>query len=80
MNEVLIYIILVMIAYDLSLHVFDFLRVRGAIGAKHPLGAYRLFDYLSKGDKEKRKKIYNLFWMIYWAIALILLIVYLIRN
>lgn len=77
--DILLYIVAAMIIYDFTLHVDDILEVYGKISkTKHPLGAGKLFNYLSKGNKVKKKKIYQIFWNIYWGIASLLIIIYII--
>ena len=69
----LLYILLAMIAYDFSLHLWELMFKQGILSMRHPLGAYRVFDYCSQSDPVQRKNIYELFWTVYWGIALILL-------
>ncbi len=73
------YIIGLMAAYDFSLHIFDLLHVYKKTKIKHPLGLWILLDYLSKGNKLKREKIYQIFWNIYWGTATILMVIYLVN-
>jgi hypothetical protein len=59
--EAIPYIIALMILWDFSLHVYDLLHVFDKTKSKHPLGAYLIYDYFSKGDQEKRKKVRQAF-------------------
>jgi hypothetical protein len=43
----------------------------------HPLGAYLVFNYFSKGDKKKREKVRQIFWTTYWGVAFVLISIYL---
>lgn len=68
-----------MVAYDFSLHLVELLRELGVIERYlHPLPVGKLFDWLSVRNKEKRKKVYQIFWSIYWGTASILAIIYLL--
>ncbi len=68
----ILYVVAFMILYDLILHIYDFFFNKTLLEDK-------IFNYFSKGNKTKRWKIYNLYWIIYWAIAFILLFIYLIN-
>jgi hypothetical protein len=57
----LLYLLAVMVFYDFSLHVFDLLHVYKITTISHPLGAYKIFNYFSKGDELKRKKVIKFF-------------------
>jgi hypothetical protein len=76
--DFILYILAGMIFYDFSLHVYDLLHAFKKTKAKHPLGAYLIFDYFSKGNEEKKAKVYQVFWTIYWGLAFILLLAYLL--
>lgn len=64
-----------MIFYDFSLHISDLLRAYKKPHG-HPLGIGKLFNKISEGDREKREKLRQVFWTIYWGIAFILLLLY----
>jgi len=80
MIEIIPYILAVMILWDFSLHIYDLLHVFNKTKAKHPMGAYLIYDYFAKGNQEKRKKVKQVFWTIYWGIAFILILIYLIAR
>lgn len=75
--SLILYLLLIMLLYDLSLHVFELLWRYKKTKLDHPFYVGDLFDNLSGGDKEKRQNIYQTFWTVYWAVAAILLISYL---
>lgn len=72
----LLYLLAAMIFYDFSLHVFDLLHVYKITTIRHPLRAYKIFDYFSKDDVLKRKKVYQIFWNIYWGSAFVIFLIY----
>lgn len=77
--DFILYIITIMIFYDFSLHIVDLLRSYKKIKRRmHPLPIGTLFDYISKGNIEKRQQIRQIFWNIYWGIAFILMLIYFI--
>lgn len=91
LQTVLLGVVAVMILYDLSLHVLGLLQEYGAIGGRksevggvlltpHPLEPGRLFDYLAQGSAERRRKVYQIFWTLYWITAFLLVIAAVIRG
>jgi len=69
-----------MIIYDFSLHLFEWLWGYNFTKLKHPFYVGDLFDHLSKGNQSKRQKIYQTFWVLYWGLAALLLILYLMLR
>jgi len=78
--EFLLYIAAIMIFYDLLLHLIDLKEVFKGKSKKPFFAIGYLFDYLSKEDKIRRETIYQIFWSIYWTIALSLILVYFILS
>jgi len=69
MKKVLLYILLIMIFYDLSLHI-----LRLILG----LNRARKLRYYWPTFLVGKERRYNLFWTSYWGIAFLLLSLYLL--
>lgn len=67
MKEIILYLLLIMIFYDFSLHL-----LRLTLG----LDKARKIKYYWPTFLIKRRKGYDVFWTTYWLIAFILLIIY----
>lgn len=80
MKTAIPYILAIMILYDFSLHIFDFLINKGITKMKHPFGVYLLKDYFAGDNQKKRERIHDIFWTTYWGIGSILIILYLLWN
>jgi hypothetical protein len=78
MIQIIPFVLALMIIYDFSAHLFDVLIDSKKTTLKHPFGMYKLMDRFGGENKEKRQKIYNVFWTTYWGIASVLIIIYLI--
>ena len=60
--EFIIYIIAAMVIWDFTNHIDDLLLNRKKITRPlHPISARKFFDYLAKGDENKRWRFYNIF-------------------
>ncbi|MBI2632412.1 hypothetical protein HYW75_05390 [Candidatus Pacearchaeota archaeon] len=70
----ILYLLIIMVFYDLSLHIIELLV--GLKKAKKFRPYYPNFEIKGKWNFI----YYTAFWIIYWGIAFILLIIYLIIN
>lgn len=73
MKEILLYIVLIMILYDFSLHLLELIFGLEKVRKLKPYWPEWIFTI--KGEFHRR--LYAIFWTIYWAIAFILLLMYL---
>lgn len=70
MRTQLLVIVLCMILYDFSLHLWDRLTRLKIISGKHPIGPWRYFGTKNGRDENKYEK----FWIIYWLVAAVLVV------
>lgn len=67
-----------MITYDFSLHVYDLLIHFKLTNKKHPFGMYLIMDYFAGNNQRKRKSVYNIFWTLYWGLATLFIVAYIL--
>ncbi len=72
----ILYVLAILIFYDLFLHLYELLQIFNITKKRNPFSVARLFDYVSKGDTQKRRKVYQIFWTAYWGIAFALFLAY----
>jgi len=72
MKEIILYVLLLMILYDFSLHLLEL--IIGSECARKIKYYWPKFETKGKFDRKK----YTKFWICYWGAALILLVVYLL--
>ena len=70
MKQILLYILIIMIFYDFSLHL-----LRLVLGLEKARKIKYYWPNFLTGKKNRKR--YEIFWTIYWLIALILTIIYL---
>lgn len=78
MKEIIIGLIAVMIWYDFSLHIFDWLNHEKSNKIKHPFGMYLVMNYFGFKNNKKRQHVYDIFWTFYWGSAAVLILIYII--
>ncbi len=76
MKELILYILLIMIFYDFSLHLLELFLGLDKVKKLKPYWPSWLFIRNKKFDR----KLYTIFWILYWLLALILLLSYILMQ
>lgn len=72
--KILVYVVLLMVLYDFSVHVIFMFHKEDFFLSRH------LNYWPEWKDKTVSKVRYQQFWTIYWGVAAILLLIYLINK
>ena len=81
MIDIILYIVLVMTAWDFSVHIIDWLGLDAKFKQSKSIFSYYYPHFSGKypfASRELHTKRYNYFWITYWGTATILLIFYIV--
>jgi len=79
MIDIILYLVSIMIFWDLSIHIIDKMKWEDKFINSKSIFSYYYPHFWGKYphvEKEQGRRRYDRFWITYWSTALILLIIY----